>query len=92
MSKLIARQRDLREKILFGISAVLFAVLNLVPGLLTGGGYALADYGGGGGSCPTGCPGGTIACCSSKIISCGAPDANGTIVCKTDTYYFYKPS
>lgn len=91
MSKLIATQRDLREKIMFAISVALFAVLNLVPGLLTGGGYALADYGGGGGACPSGCPGGTVACCQTTKTTC-EKQPGGVTVCVVDTYYYHKQS
>jgi hypothetical protein len=40
-------QKTLREKVIFGLSVVLFAVLYLVPGL--SGSYAEAQCGGGGG-------------------------------------------
>lgn len=49
---LMKTRKSLREMVLFGLSAVLFAILYLVPGL--SGSYAEAQCGGGGGGGATG--------------------------------------
>ena len=85
-------QRTLLEKVVFGFSILLFALLNLVPGVFTGGAYADAQYNGGGGGtsvCPDGCPGGKQACCSLKVETC-TTNPDGTKSCTTNsnvTYY-----
>jgi len=47
MSTIMKTPMTLREKVMFALSVLLFALLNLVPGLT--GSYADAQYGGGGG-------------------------------------------
>ena len=92
MISIMRTQRTLLEKIVFGFSVLLFGLLNLVPGLFTGGAYADAQYNGGGGGtsvCPSGCPGGAQACCSLATEACKT-NSDGTKVCVTSTYYYYK--
>jgi hypothetical protein len=85
MNAIAKTPKTLRDQIIFGLSVLLFAVLNLVPGLT--GSYADAQYGGGGGSCPgSSCTGSGKLCCSIAVGKC---DANGN--CATITnYYYYK--
>jgi hypothetical protein len=88
MSTIMKTQKTLVEKLMFALSIALFGLLNLVPGLITRGSYAEAQYGGGGGggSC-SGCPGGATLCCSTTVTVCqpGQP-----AVCASETRYYHK--
>jgi hypothetical protein len=89
-------RKTIVERVLFGLSLILFFILNLVPGLLTRGAHAFADYGGGGGggACPGDRCGGSISpvCCSLTTTSCYKDYVNNVWKCDTtkSEYKFLK--
>ena len=93
MSTIMKQNKTLLEKVMFAFSVLFFGLLNLVPGLVTGGSFADAQYGGGGGGggiCPDGCPGGKTLCCTLEKKACKPGPEPGSEVCVTSTYYYYK--
>ena len=93
MNTIMKTKRSVREKVMFGLSVLLFALLNLVPGFITRGSYAEAQSGGGGGggaSCPgSRCTGQTQpVCCTIVAQQC---DTGHPPVCVTVTNYYYFP-
>ncbi|HEU4994401.1 MAG TPA: hypothetical protein VFT29_06255 [Gemmatimonadaceae bacterium] len=45
----MSRRKSFQERVVLGLSVVVFGILNLVPGIFGRGGNAYAGYGGGGG-------------------------------------------
>lgn len=80
MGSVMKTPMTFREKVLFGISLLLFAVLNLVPGLT--GSYADAAYGGGGGSGYQ-CNGNAACALSSHTCTITCPGDGGPCWCTT---------